>query len=59
MQPINLIIKGIKCDNPNCDFRDESVGFEVYEKYLNKPCPKTSGNARSGHYPAQQDDARI
>lgn len=37
-------IKGIKCDNPNCDYKDISVKWDDIEKtgaeYLNKPCPK-------------------
>ena len=32
-------IGGIKCDNPSCDFRDESVPVEDYKNWLNKPCP--------------------
>ena len=39
-----LNIQGIKCDNPACDFRDESIKFEDYGKYLNKPCPKCQAN---------------
>lgn len=37
---LELKIQGIKCDNPNCDFKDESVKVEDYDKWLNKPCPK-------------------
>ena len=39
-----LIVKGIKCDNPKCDFADMSVKFENYKDWLNKPCPKCSSN---------------
>lgn len=35
---------GIKCDNPECDFADLSVGLEDYEEYLNRPCPKCGTN---------------
>lgn len=29
---------GLKCDC--CDYRDDEVKFEEYEKYINYPCPK-------------------
>lgn len=44
MQPINLNIKGIKCDNPNCDFLDKTVEFKDYKAWLNKPCPRCGSN---------------
>lgn len=34
------IIKGIKCDNPTCDFMDESVNGENAKDWINRPCPK-------------------
>lgn len=37
-------ISGIKCDNNKCDYRDDSVKVEDYDKWLNKPCPKCSSN---------------
>ena len=37
-------ISGIKCDNINCDFKDDTVRFEDYDQYLNKPCPKCGSN---------------
>ena len=37
---VKLDVKGIKCDNSNCDFIDMSVEFEDYENWLNKSCPK-------------------
>lgn len=37
---MDLNIKGIKCDNPNCDFKDMGVRVEDYDKWLNRPCPK-------------------
>ena len=40
MQAVNLNIKGIKCDNENCDYRDDTVDFKDYGPWLNKPCPK-------------------
>ncbi|ACA57445.1 hypothetical protein HYH96_17815 [Clostridium botulinum] len=41
---IELNIKGIKCDNPECDFRDDNVQVEDYDKWLNKSCPKCGAN---------------
>lgn len=32
--------KGIKCDNPECDYQDSEVSANDYIKYVNKPCPK-------------------
>ena len=37
---IEVNIRGIKCDNPTCDYEDMTVPFEKYAEYLNKPCPK-------------------
>lgn len=31
------LISGIKCDS--CDYKDESVPYENYPQYLNRPCP--------------------
>jgi len=33
-------IKGIKCDNPRCYYRNEDVKFEDYDRWLEVPCPK-------------------
>ena len=35
-------ISGIKCDE--CDYRDDTVRFEDYPKWINKPCPKCKAN---------------
>ncbi|NEZ84559.1 hypothetical protein EXN54_20290 [Clostridium botulinum] len=43
-QAVELNIKGIKCDNPNCDYRNDKVEFEDYKNWLNKPCPKCGSN---------------
>lgn len=32
-------IGGLKCDNPNCNYRDDSISVEDYPSYVNKPCP--------------------
>jgi hypothetical protein len=39
-----LNIKGIKCDNESCDYKDSSATLEQYENYLNKPCPRCGSN---------------
>lgn len=41
---IELDIAGIKCDMPGCDYHDNSARFEDYKNWLNRPCPKCSGN---------------
>ena len=41
---LELFIKGIKCDNKECDFRDDKVKFEDYQEWLNKQCPKCGEN---------------
>lgn len=35
---------GIKCDNPNCNYRDDSVKPEDYPKWVNKACPICGSN---------------
>ena len=32
MKAVNLNIKGIKCDNPNCDYHNEEVVFYDYKE---------------------------
>ena len=44
MENTKVMISGIKCDNPECDFRDDSVKYEDYPNWLNKPCPKCGQN---------------
>ena len=41
---ISMTILGIKCDNPSCDFADESIKVEDYHLWLNKECPKCASN---------------
>lgn len=36
----DLSISGLKCDNPKCDYKDDSVKFEDYVNYIDKECPK-------------------
>lgn len=42
----NLELKesGLKCDNTECDWRDDSVVFDNYKEWINKPCPKCGEN---------------
>lgn len=41
---MDVYIHGIQCDNPNCDFKDKTVKYEDYPKWVNKPCPKCGCN---------------
>lgn len=35
---------GLKCDNPNCDWRNDDIKVEEYENYINYYCPKCGCN---------------
>lgn len=35
---------GVKCDNPHCDYVEQSVKIEDYKNWVNKPCPKCGAN---------------
>lgn len=37
-------IGGIKCDNPKCDYKDDTVKVEDYPGYVNRPCPLCGWN---------------
>lgn len=37
---IKLAIRGIKCDAPGCDYRDDDADFSRADEYLSTPCPK-------------------
>lgn len=39
-KPITITISGIKCDNEECGYIDNTVGRDNYPEYVNKPCPK-------------------
>ena len=41
---LEVLVSGIKCDNPKCDYRDDSVKAEDYPGWINKPCPKCGEN---------------
>ena len=40
---ITMSVKGIKCDNPECDWDDMNAEFDP-EKWLDVPCPKCGAN---------------
>lgn len=40
MKNIIINVKGLKCDNPDCNYSDMSIQYEEYEKYINAKCPK-------------------
>lgn len=44
MNKTSIDIKGIKCDREGCGYRDDSVKFKEYKKWVNKPCPKCGMN---------------
>ena len=44
MNNVVLNINGIKCDNPECSFRNDDVSIDEYKNWLNKPCPECSSN---------------
>lgn len=44
MQALEFITKGVKCDNPKCDYLDENFDIpkdvEGRRAYVGTPCPK-------------------
>ena len=41
---VEITISGIKCDNEDCDYHDDSVDRDNYPAYVNKPCPECGAN---------------
>lgn len=39
-EALEMNIKGLKCDNPECDYIDMTIEVEEYENYINAKCPK-------------------
>jgi ssDNA-binding Zn-finger/Zn-ribbon topoisomerase 1 len=37
-------IKGLKCDNPECNYHDETIEFKNYKQYIGYPCPLCGQN---------------
>lgn len=35
---------GLQCDNTSCDWKDETINYDTYKDWLNKPCPKCGEN---------------
>ncbi len=35
---------GLKCDNPTCDWKDDTIDRKDYESYINASCPKCGEN---------------
>ena len=34
-----LQLGGLKCDNPKCFYRDETIQISEYSEWVDKPCP--------------------
>lgn len=41
---LELQVLGIKCDNENCDYKNEDVKVGEFDEWLNKPCPECGEN---------------
>lgn len=41
---IEINESGLQCDNINCDWKDNTIMFNNYKDWLNKPCPKCGEN---------------
>ena len=37
--PMMANISGLKCDNPDCDYKDDTIDSVDYEQHIDKPCP--------------------
>lgn len=44
MNNIELISHGLKCDNPNCDWVDQTIQQDDYSEWINAKCPKCNEN---------------
>ena len=40
MSLFKMDIEGLKCDNPKCDYKDMSIHWEDYSKWVGRNCPK-------------------
>lgn len=43
-QNVEIKAGGLKCDNPKCDWWDDTISTETYSQWINKPCPKCGDN---------------
>ena len=41
---MELYMYGLKCDNPNCDWKDDNIQAKEYPQWVGKPCPKCGQN---------------
>ncbi len=41
---VEIISGGLKCDNPKCDWRDDTIAVDTYAQWVDKPCPKCGEN---------------
>jgi len=39
-----LKIGGLRCDNKDCDYIDETINADDYEKLIGLPCPKCNAS---------------
>lgn len=39
-QVITIKVSGIRCDNKDCNYEDNTVTRLNYPEYIDKPCPK-------------------
>lgn len=39
MQALTFNVSGLKCDNPECNYKDETIQYSEYKNYINYPCP--------------------
>lgn len=46
---VTTYVQGIKCDNPECNYKDMSVKYEDYPKWIDKPCPCCGSNLLTKH----------
>jgi len=37
--PMMSNISGLKCDSPDCDYKDDTIDSVDYEQHIDKPCP--------------------
>lgn len=44
MNMTEINVYGIKCDNPDCVYKNMDVKYEEYSQWLNKKCPDCGEN---------------
>lgn len=43
-QNLKLHSTGLKCDNPKCDWKDETIAIADWKNWINAKCPKCGEN---------------